>query len=78
MILETMPVVQQLSSRDKRLLAEELWNAADAEDAEVMDEAAVLQLLDRRLADHEATPEALAAWEEVKSRVFAGHGKQGA
>lgn len=72
MILETMPVVQQLSSRDKRLLAEELWNAADAEDAEVMDEAAVLQLLDRRLADHEATPEALAAWEEVKSRIIAG------
>jgi len=72
MILETMPVVQQLSSRDKRLLAEELWNAADAEDAEEMDEAAVLQLLDRRLADHEATPEALAAWEEVKSRIMAG------
>ncbi|MCX6851454.1 MAG: addiction module protein [Verrucomicrobia bacterium] len=75
MILETMPVVQQLSSRDKRLLAEELWNAADAEDAEVMDEAAVLQLLDRRLADHEATPEALAAWEEVKSRIIAGREK---
>lgn len=75
MILETMPVVQQLSSRDKRLLAEELWNAADAEDAEVMDEAAVLQLLDRRLADHEATPEALAAWEEVKSRIMAGREK---
>ena len=72
MILETLPVVQQLSSRDKRRLAEELWNAADAEDAEVMDEAAVLQLLDRRLADHEATPEALAAWEEVKSRIMAG------
>ena len=75
MILETMPVVQQLSSRDKRLLAEELWNAADAEDAEVMDETAVLQLLDRRLADHEATPEALAAWEEVKSRIMAGREK---
>jgi putative addiction module component (TIGR02574 family) len=75
MILETRPVVQQLSSRDKRLLAEELWKAADAEDAEVMDEAAVLQLLDRRLADHEATPEALAAWEEVKSRIMAGREK---
>jgi putative addiction module component (TIGR02574 family) len=75
MILETMPVVQQLSSRDKRLLAEELWNAADAEDAEVMDEAAVLQLLDRRLADHDASPESLAAWEEVKSRVFLGREK---
>ena len=75
MILETMPVVQQLSSRDKRLLAEELWNAADAEDAEVMDEAAVLQLLDRRLADHDASPESLAAWEEVKSRVCLGREK---
>lgn len=75
MILETMPVVQQLSSRDKRLLAEELWNAADAEEAEVMDEAAVLQLLDRRLADHDASPESLAAWEEVKSRVFPGREK---
>jgi putative addiction module component (TIGR02574 family) len=75
MILETMPVVQQLSSRDKRLLAEELWNAADAEEAEVMDEAAVLQLLDRRLADHDASPESLAAWEEVKSRVFLGREK---
>jgi len=75
MILETMPVVQQLSSRDKRLLAEELWNAADAEDAEVMDEAAVLQLLDRRLAAHEATPEAIAAWDEVKSHILAGREK---
>jgi putative addiction module component (TIGR02574 family) len=70
MILETLPVVQQLSSHDKRLLAEELLNSADAEDAEVSVEAAVLDLLDRRLAAHEATPEALAAWEEVKSRVF--------
>lgn len=75
MILETLPVVQQLSSRDKRRLAEELWNAADAEDAAVMDEAAVLQLLDRRLAAHEATPEAIAAWDEVKSHILAGRGK---
>ena len=72
MILETLPVVQQLSSRDKRLLAEELWNAADAEDSEVIDEVAILQLLDRRLADHQASPQALAAWEEVKSRIMAG------
>ncbi len=75
MILETMPVVQQLSSRDKRLLAEELWNAADAEDAEVSDEAAVLNLLDQRLAAHEASPQALAAWEEVKSHIIAGREK---
>ena len=70
MILETMPVVRQLSSHDKRLLAEVLLNSDDAEDVEVSVEAAVLELLDRRLAAHEANPEAIAAWEEVKSRVF--------
>lgn len=75
MILETLPAAQQLSTRDKRLLAEELWKAADAEDAEVCDEAAVLSLLDRRLAAHGVTPQALAAWDEVKSCVLAGRDK---
>ena len=69
MILETLPVVQQLSSHDKRQLAEELLISADAEDA------AILEMLDRRLAEHEASPQAIAAWEEVKSRVFAGREK---
>ena len=75
MILETLPVVQQLSTRDKRQLAEELWKAADTEDAEVSVEAAVLKMLDRRLAAHEATPEAIAAWDEVKSHILAGREK---
>jgi putative addiction module component (TIGR02574 family) len=74
MILETLPIVQQLSSHNKRLLAEELLNSADAEDALVSVEAAVLDLLDRRLAAHEATPEAIAAWEEVKLRAFPSKG----
>ena len=75
MILETLPVVQQLSTRDKRQLAEELWKAADTEDAKVSVEAAVLAMLDRRLAAHEAMPEAIAAWDEVKSHIIAGRGK---
>ncbi len=74
MIMETLPAVRQLSSRDKRQLAEELWNSADAEDGEVTVDAAVLELLEQRLAAHAANPQAVSTWEEVKSRVFAGRG----
>jgi putative addiction module component (TIGR02574 family) len=74
MILETLPTVRQLSSRDKRQLAEELWNSADAEDGEVNVDAAVLDLLAQRVAAHAANPQAVSTWEEVKSRVFAGRG----
>ena len=71
MILETLPAVRQLSPHDKRQLAEELWNSADAEDGEVGVSDAVQELLDQRLAAYEANPQAVSTWEEVKSRVFA-------
>lgn len=74
MILETFPVVRQLSSRDKRQLAEELWNSADAEEGEVSVDAGILELLEQRLAEHSANPQVVSTWEEVKSRVFAGRG----
>ena len=74
MILETLPSVRQLSSRDKRQLAEELLNSADAEDCEVVVDAAIMDLLDQRLAAYEANPQAVSTWEEVQSRVFAGRG----
>ena len=74
MILETLPAVRQLSSRDKRQLAEELLNSADAEDCEVVVDAAIMDLLDQRLAAYEANPQAVSTWEEVQSRVFAGPG----
>ncbi|MDZ4402185.1 addiction module protein [Prosthecobacter sp.] len=74
MILETLPAVRQLSSRDKRQLAEELWNSADVEDGEVTVDDTVLELLEQRLAAHAANPQSVSTWEEVKSRVFSGRG----
>lgn len=73
MILETMPAARQLSAAEKRLLAEELWTSADQEDGEVSVDAAILKLLDERLADHEARPEAISTWDQVKARIFDGH-----
>lgn len=74
MILDTLPAIRQLSSQEKRQLAEELWNDADAQDGEVTVEPAVLELLDQRLAAHAADPQAGSTWEEVRSRVFSGRG----
>ena len=74
MILETLPAVRQLSSRDKRQLAEELLNSADAEDGEVVVDAAIMDLLDQRLVAQAANPQAVSTWDQVQSRVFAGRG----
>ena len=70
MILETMPSLGQLPPNKMRQLAEELWDKADAEEGEVTVGAAVLALLEQRLAEHAARPEAGSTWEDVKSRVF--------
>ncbi|WP_395750545.1 addiction module protein [Prosthecobacter sp.] len=60
-----------MSSHEKRQLAEELLDSADAENGEVSVDAAILALLDQRLAAYEAHPQAISPWEEVRSRVFA-------
>jgi putative addiction module component (TIGR02574 family) len=70
MILETMPSLRQLPPNEKRQLAEELWDKADAEEGEVTVDATILSLLEQRLADHAANPQSGSTWEDVKSRVF--------
>ncbi len=70
MILETMPSLRELPPNEKRLLAEELWDKADAEEGEIIVDASVLALLEQRLADHAAQPNSGSSWEDVKSRVF--------
>jgi putative addiction module component (TIGR02574 family) len=74
MILEAMPSVQRLNSREKRQLAVELWNKADHEEGEVIVDDATLKLLDQRLLDYEANPAKVSSWAEVKQRVFGYHG----
>lgn len=74
MILEALPAVRQLNSREKRELAVELWNTADREDGEVSVDDAMLTLIQDRLDQHAANPAAVSTWDQVKQRVFGGHG----
>ena len=74
MIFEAIPAALRLTPRDKRQLAEELWNVADSEEGEVSVDASILALLEQRLAAHAAQPQAASNWDEVKQRVFGGHG----
>ena len=60
MILEHIPEAQNLSSNDKRQLAEELLVAADREEGVVLDPV-ILELLDQRMADYAANPYAVSS-----------------
>jgi putative addiction module component (TIGR02574 family) len=73
MILEHIPEARKLSSYDKRQLAEELLVAADEEEGEVVVDPAILDLVDQRMADYAANPDAVSSWEEVRARVFRRH-----
>ena len=60
--------IERLSVEERLALVEELWDSiaavtplTDAQRAE----------LDRRLADHEAHPDDVVSWEEVKSSITA-------
>lgn len=74
MILDAIPAALRLNPRDKRQLAEELWNVADQEEGEVSVDASILALLEQRLAAHAGQPQAGSTWDDVKQRVFGGHG----
>lgn len=51
----------------------QLWQAAGEGDAVEVDPA-VIALLDARLADYAANPNAVSPWKEVEERVFERHG----
>ena len=60
--------IERLSIAERLRLVEELWDSIAA-DTPVTD--AQRAELDRRLADHEANPDAVVSWEEVQSSITA-------
>ena len=58
--------IEQLSVAERLVLVEELWDSISA--ATPVTEAQRAEL-DRRLADHEANPDDVISWEEVKSSI---------
>jgi putative addiction module component (TIGR02574 family) len=72
MIIEQWPEVQKLPASQKRQLAEELLRDVDATE-EVEVDASILELLERRLAEHSKHPTDVSSWADVSRRVFKRH-----
>ena len=60
--------IEQLSVAERLVLVEELWDSISA--ATPVTDAQRAEL-DRRFADHEANPDDVISWEEVKSSISA-------
>ena len=72
MILEQFPEVQKLSSPEKLLFVNELWNdlADHPQDVPVPQE--IIEELDRRMNDFREHPDRFTTWEAVKERILNG------
>jgi putative addiction module component (TIGR02574 family) len=66
-ILETLPEVLALPTEQKELLAEELLNQVVLEKDK---DPALVGLLRKRLADHDADPQSGTPWEELRDRLL--------
>jgi len=64
--------ITALSTAERILLAEELWNSILPEQDKIGITEDQKQELDRRLADYHASPESGASWEEVKNKIKRG------
>ncbi len=67
MILETLPQVLALPTEQKELLAEELLSQVVLEKDR---DPALLELLRKRLAIHQADPQSGTRWEELRERLL--------
>lgn len=67
MIVERFPEILSWPADQKELLAEELLNQVMLEKE---NDPALLELLRRRLEEHDAEPEAGVQWEELRGRLL--------
>ncbi len=67
MIVETLPQVLALPTEQKEILAEELLNQVVLEKDK---DPSLIELLRRRLAEHEADPGSGTRWEELRDRLL--------
>jgi putative addiction module component (TIGR02574 family) len=66
-IVERLPEVLALPTEEKEILAEELLNQVVLEQDK---DPALIELLRRRLHDHQADPESGVRWEELRDRLL--------
>jgi len=61
--------IDRLSVEERLALVEDLWDSIAGESAATSLDDAQRAELDRRLADHEASPNDVVAWEDVKVSI---------
>jgi len=61
--------IDRLSVEERLALVEDLWDSIAGENAAASLNDAQRAELDRRLADHEANPNNVVAWEDVKVSI---------
>jgi hypothetical protein len=66
-IVERLPEVLSLPTEEKEILAEELLNQVVLERDK---DPALVDLLRRRLSEHNAQPEGGVAWQELRDRLL--------
>jgi putative addiction module component (TIGR02574 family) len=63
--------IDRLSADERLALMHEIWDSLAAAPGRTFLTDAKRQELDRRLADHEAQPEDVVAWEQVEAEAVA-------
>ena len=61
--------IERLGIEERLTLVEELWDSIAADSSTVPLTEAQRTELDRRIADHEAKPDDVVPWEEVKTTL---------
>jgi putative addiction module component (TIGR02574 family) len=61
--------IERLGVEERLTLVEEIWDSIAADSAAVPLTQAQRDELDRRIADHEANPDDVVSWEEVKTKL---------
>lgn len=61
--------IERLGIEERLTLVEELWDSIAADSAVVPLTPAQRAELDRRIAEHEANPDDVLPWEEVKASI---------
>lgn len=61
--------IDRLGIEERLALVEEIWDSIAADSADVPLTDAQRAELDRRIADHEANPDDVVPWNEVKASI---------